>query len=244
MPAASPTLSPTLSAIVAGFLGSSSGMPASTFPTRSAPKSAAFVKMPPPALMNNEMRLAPIPTPAIIRGSGYTKKSTVIPINAIAGTDRPTVAPPLNAEANAGPRPFPVACAALGAALTVILSEMRPAIPDSAAPTANATPFEKLEAKPIITASTIATGITILNSLLRNAIAPALTADEMFIMLSVPLCCLPTQTANPAATPIDATEAPMGSMSSKTICGLFPLDSLYKGLRATKQQLEQGSLLS
>jgi hypothetical protein len=81
-----------------------------------------------------------------------------------------------------------------------------------------------------------------LNSLLRKAIAPVLTADEMFIMLSVPLCCLPTQTANPAATPIDATEAPMGSMSSKTICGLFPLDSLYKGLRATKQQLEQGRL--
>src|SRR3712207_5523942 len=119
---------------------------------------------------------------------------------------------------------------------------MRPAIPDSAAPTANATPFEKLEAKPIITASTIATGITILNSLLRKAIAPVLTADEMFVMLSVPLCCLPTQAANPAATPIEATEAPMGRISSKTICGLFPLDSLYKGLRATKQQLEQNQL--
>jgi hypothetical protein len=33
----------------------------------------------------------------------------------------------------------------------------------------------------------------------------------------------------------------MGRISSKTICGLFPLDSLYKGLRATKQQLEQVS---
>ena len=37
IPATSPTLSPTLSAITAGFLGSSSGMPASTLPTRSAP---------------------------------------------------------------------------------------------------------------------------------------------------------------------------------------------------------------
>jgi hypothetical protein len=64
----------------------------------------------------------------------------------------------------------------------------------------------------------------------------------MLVILSVPLCCLPTQAANPAAAPIDATEAPMGSMSSKTICGLFPLDSLYKGLRATKQQPEQGQL--
>src|SRR6266508_3727467 len=34
MPAQSPTLSPTLSAMVAGLRGSSSGMPASTLPTR------------------------------------------------------------------------------------------------------------------------------------------------------------------------------------------------------------------
>ena len=43
IPAQSPTLSPTLSAITAGLRGSSSGMPASIFPTRSAPTSAAFV---------------------------------------------------------------------------------------------------------------------------------------------------------------------------------------------------------
>ena len=47
MPATSPTLSPTLSAMVAGLRGSSSGMPCSTLPTRSAPTSAALVKMPP-----------------------------------------------------------------------------------------------------------------------------------------------------------------------------------------------------
>jgi hypothetical protein len=121
----------------------------------------------------------------------------------------------------------------------VILSEIRPAIPESEAPTANATPFEKLEAKPIIIASAIATGITILNSLLRKAIAPVLTADDIFIMPSVPLCCRPTHAATPAATPMDAREAPMGSISSKTICCFFPLETLYKGLRATKQQLEQ-----
>ena len=43
MPATSPTLSPTLSAIVAGFLGESYGKFDYTFPTRSAPTSAAFV---------------------------------------------------------------------------------------------------------------------------------------------------------------------------------------------------------
>ncbi len=43
IPAMSPTLSPTLSAIVAGLHGESSAKPASIFPTRSAPTSAAFV---------------------------------------------------------------------------------------------------------------------------------------------------------------------------------------------------------
>ena len=42
-PAQSPTLSPTRSAMTAGLRGSSSGIPASTLPTRSAPTSAAFV---------------------------------------------------------------------------------------------------------------------------------------------------------------------------------------------------------
>ncbi len=63
MPAQSPTLSPTLSAIVAGLRGSSSGMPASTLPTRSAPTSAAFVKMPPPRRANTEIREPPKPRP-------------------------------------------------------------------------------------------------------------------------------------------------------------------------------------
>ena len=43
MPATSPTLSPTRSAITAAFRGSSSGMPFSTLPTKSAPTSALFV---------------------------------------------------------------------------------------------------------------------------------------------------------------------------------------------------------
>ena len=43
IPATSPTLSPTLSAITPGLRGSSSGIPASTLPTRSAPTSALLV---------------------------------------------------------------------------------------------------------------------------------------------------------------------------------------------------------
>ncbi len=66
MPAQSPTLSPTLSAIVAGLRGSSSGMPASTLPTRSAPTSAAFVKMPPPTRRNSASSEPPNPKPTRI----------------------------------------------------------------------------------------------------------------------------------------------------------------------------------
>jgi len=64
MPAQSPTLSPTLSAMVAALRGSSSGMPFSTLPTRSAPTSAALVKMPPPTLMNMASNAAPNPKPS------------------------------------------------------------------------------------------------------------------------------------------------------------------------------------
>ncbi len=68
MPAQSPTLSPTLSAITAGLRGSSSGMPASTLPTRSAPTSAPLVKMPPPRRAKIEMSEEPNASPM----SGFT----------------------------------------------------------------------------------------------------------------------------------------------------------------------------
>ena len=54
-------MSPTLSAITAGFLGSSSGIPASTFPTKSAPTSAPFVNIPPPNLAKIDINDAPKP---------------------------------------------------------------------------------------------------------------------------------------------------------------------------------------
>src|ERR1700683_1898346 len=59
MPAQSPTLSPTLSAMTAGLRGSSSGIPASTLPTKSAPTSAPLVKMPPPKRAKIEIRQPP-----------------------------------------------------------------------------------------------------------------------------------------------------------------------------------------
>jgi len=61
IPAISPTLSPTLSAIVAGLEGLSSSIPYSTFPTKSAPTSAALVKIPPPTLPKRAMVDPPKP---------------------------------------------------------------------------------------------------------------------------------------------------------------------------------------
>ena len=79
MPAQSPTLSPTLSAMTAGLRGSSSGMPASILPTRSAPTSAPFVKMPPPSRANTEISEPPKPRPtrALMASSWLTSKIQV-----------------------------------------------------------------------------------------------------------------------------------------------------------------------
>ena len=63
IPAMSPTLSPTLSAITPGLRGSSSGMPASILPTKSAPTSALLVKIPPPTRENKATTDAPMPKP-------------------------------------------------------------------------------------------------------------------------------------------------------------------------------------
>src|SRR5690606_34988697 len=76
MPAQSPTLSPTLSAITAGLRGSSSGMPASTLPTRSAPTSAPLVKMPPPRRAKIEISDEPKARPT----SACSAVSPVMPI--------------------------------------------------------------------------------------------------------------------------------------------------------------------
>ena len=65
IPAMSPTLSPTLSAMVAGLSGEFSSRSSSSFPTRSAPTSAAFVNIPPPTRPNNAMVDPPRPYPAI-----------------------------------------------------------------------------------------------------------------------------------------------------------------------------------
>ena len=78
-------MSPTLSAITAGFLGSSSGIPASTLPTKSAPTSAPLVKIPPPSLAKIEINDAPNPraTKALITSLSFTLRFIKITFTAI-----------------------------------------------------------------------------------------------------------------------------------------------------------------
>ena len=101
MPAVSPTLSPTLSAITAGLRGSSSGIPASTLPTKSAPTSAALVKIPPPIRAKNAIALAPKAKLLITTGSRNSMYNTETPNKPRPTTDRPITAPALNETLNA-----------------------------------------------------------------------------------------------------------------------------------------------
>ena len=77
MPAQSPTLSPTLSAITAGLRGSSSGMPASILPTMSAPTSAPLVKMPPPRRAKTEISEPPKPRPTSASTASFLSTSKI-----------------------------------------------------------------------------------------------------------------------------------------------------------------------
>ena len=95
-----------MSAITAGFLGSSSGISFSTLPTKSAPTSAPFVNMPPPSLAKIEIKEEPKPKatkgsisslPLLPKPKYKSKKYPAIPANAKPTTNSPVTAPALNA---------------------------------------------------------------------------------------------------------------------------------------------------
>ena len=165
MPAQSPTLSPTLSAITAGLRGSSSGMPASTLPTRSAPTSAPFVKMPPPSRAKIEISDEPKAKP---RSGLSVAESTLVPplryqknaptpMRPRPTTSIPVIAPPLNATSSAGPMPFVAACAVRTLARTEMFMPMKPHAPDRTAPSTNPPAVVGSRKKKIRTASTTPT---------------------------------------------------------------------------------------
>ena len=166
MPAQSPTLSPTLSAITAGLRGSSSGMPASTLPTRSAPTSAPLVKMPPPSRAKIEISDEPKASPS--SGLSTTavgalplplrnRKNSPTPSRPRPTTSMPVMAPPLNATSSAGPMPRVAACAVRTLARTETFMPMKPQAPDSTAPTTKPSAVRLPRKKKISTASTTPT---------------------------------------------------------------------------------------
>jgi hypothetical protein len=74
IPAISPTLSPTLSAMTPGFSLQSSGRPAITLPARSEPTSAALVYIPPPTLPKRAITEPPRPYPAMFSKISLSSK--------------------------------------------------------------------------------------------------------------------------------------------------------------------------
>ena len=141
MPAQSPTLSPTLSAMVAGLRGSSSGMPASTLPTRSAPTSAALVKMPPPTRRNSASSEPPKPKPTRIAELVFWKIMMMIvaPSRPRPTVNMPATPPVRNATFSAaGSEPDLAAAAVRTLPRTARLMPMKPVRPDMKQPATNA----------------------------------------------------------------------------------------------------------
>ena len=95
IPAQSPTLSPTKSAITAGLRGSSSSIPASTLPTKSAPTSAALVNIPPPTRIKRATNVPPNPKPNNASGAATPKimKMIVPPKSPKPSVSMPVIVP-------------------------------------------------------------------------------------------------------------------------------------------------------
>ena len=147
-------MSPTLSAIVAGLRGSSSGIPASTLPTKSAPTSAAFVYIPPPTRANNAIDSAPKEKPvniSIVRsisilstGAPFAKIILRImnrpprPNTAKPATPIPITLPPVKETDRALLKLVRAACAVRTFALVAIFIPIKPANALKKAPNTNA----------------------------------------------------------------------------------------------------------
>ena len=129
--------------MAAGFLGSSSGIPASTLPTRSAPTSAAFVKIPPPTRAKRAMEEAPIPKVSIaeVMESGSRLNTNLRRMNQMemSRRPRPTTVKPItvpaeNATLSPLLRPSRQAFAVLAFAFVAILIPMNPESPEKKPP--------------------------------------------------------------------------------------------------------------
>ena len=206
MPAQSPTLSPTLSAITAGLRGSSSGIPASTLPTRSAPTSAPLVKIPPPRRAKMEISEPPKPSPT----SGWMRwarsplfaaleyrnqKKPATPSRPRPTTNIPVIAPPRNATSSACCRPVRAASAVRTLARTEMFIPMMPERPESTAPMRkpHAVVQPSCGTNPIAKNRIAPTSAMVLYWRQRYATAPCCTAAHISRMRSLPVGCFRIQ---------------------------------------------------
>src|SRR3989338_2540123 len=162
MPASSPTLSPTLSAITAGLRASSSGMPASTLPTKSAPTSAPLVKMPPPRRANTEISEPPNPKPISAGILPVSFQSPATQRRPSPTSKNPVTAPPLNANRNAVETPARAASAVRTFARTAVIMPRYPTSAEADAPNKKPPATIRLKNTASNTAITIATTNTTL----------------------------------------------------------------------------------
>ena len=203
-----------MSAIVAGFLGSSSGIPASTFPTKSAPTSAAFVYIPPPTLANKAIDSAPRENPAkvsrtivisstevhdpLMKKLKNIMKNAVNPSTAKPATPNPITVPPANEIFNASGRLVFAAWVVLTFVFVAIFIPIFPASAEKKAPKINATTINICEVGttneiPARTKLTTTTKIdNNLYSAFKNANAPSYIWSEISFILPSPASCFIT----------------------------------------------------
>ena len=203
-----------MSAIVAGFLGSSSGIPASTFPTKSAPTSAAFVYIPPPTLANNAIDSAPRENPArvsrtivisstdvhapLIKNLKKNMKNAVRPSTAKPATPNPITVPPANDIFNASGKLVLAAWVVLTFVFVAIFIPIFPASAEKKAPNTNATTINicVVGTTNDIPASTKLTAITKIDnnlySAFKNANAPTYMWSEISFIFPSPASCFIT----------------------------------------------------
>src|SRR5262252_2746548 len=216
MPATSPTLSPTLSAITAGLRGSSSGMPASSLPTRSAPTSADLVKMPPPTRAKSAIEEAPMAKPLMTRGSGQRRKKSPRPRMPRAATVSPMTEPPKKATACALSRPMLRAASAVRTfALVAAFMPTKPASMEQSAPATKASAVYRLMARERNTATTTMKAARIEYSRRRKAMAPVCMAAAISVMALEPRGCAATNRERMKAS----TRPPTARLGASTWTG-------------------------
>ena len=116
-------------------------MPASTLPTRSAPTSAAFVKIPPPTRRNRASSEPPKPKPTRIADDVFwkTRMMSVAPSRPRPTVNIPATPPVRNATFRAaGSEPDRAAAAVRTLPRTARLMPMKPVRPDMKHPARNA----------------------------------------------------------------------------------------------------------